>query len=291
MPSIPITDVTPRIQYTATSGQTDFAVPFVFFYDTVNFPNPLSVYLTADGAEPSDYDDILVLTTDYTITQDANYTGTVVLNSGATEDDRITIVRAMTNQRMNYYQTGGSFTANAVNTDFESEVLFIQQNKLYNEYMAPHYPLSSVITSESASGGGDVILPVLTAGQVWVKDPTNSYITTATFAGGSSIAWLETPSSTTMAAGYGYAVSTGSTVTLTTPASLEFGDVMEVALVSGGEFVIQLQAGQTMRFGSDVSSAGGTLTSQAVGDTLKLLVTSSTTIMALSGISHNYSFS
>lgn len=177
MPSIPITDVVPRIQYTATSGQTQFAVPFVFFAQ-----QDLSVYLTPVDTFADDYYDILTLTTEYTVSSNINYTGQVTLNVAAASGDIITIVRSMANQRLNYYIQDGAFTANAVNTDFESEVLMIQQDSMYTQTITPHYNLSASPQLADADGGQDVILPVLAAGECWVKDSTNNFIMATPFA-------------------------------------------------------------------------------------------------------------
>ncbi len=187
MPSLQITDVVPRIQYTAAGGQTNFVIPFVFFALT----DP-AVYLTPAGDTPSDYDDILIYITDYTVVQNGTYTGTMILNSAAAAGDIITIVRAMPDQRLNYYLPAGAFTADAVNTDFESEVLMIQQNKMYDQTISPHYNLTSDPQLPDMNGGQDIILPVLTANQVWVKDPTNNFITGMDFGAGGAVVTVVT---------------------------------------------------------------------------------------------------
>lgn len=187
MASLPITDFIPRIRYTAIAGQTDFVIPFPFFALT----DP-AVYKTPVDNQASDYADILIYVTNYTITQNVNLTGTVTLNVPAAAGDIITVVRAMPDQRLNYYLPGGSFTADAVNTDFESQVLMIQQNKMYDQIVAPHYNLTANPLQPTILGGQDIILPVLQADEIWVKDSTNNFITTTTFGGGGTLFTLVT---------------------------------------------------------------------------------------------------
>lgn len=274
MPSIPITNVAPYIQYTAIASQTAFSVPFVFFYDSVSYPNPLRVYLTPTGHEPSDVDDILVLNVDYTISQNINYTGTVTLTTGATAGDIITIVRAMNNVRLNYYIDGGAFTANAVNTDFESEVLYIQQNTYAVQNLAPHYNYSATI------GIGDIILPKLGENEVWIKDPTDTFITTTTLPGSgpspSFLQWQIITTSQQITPGIGFIVDTVSPVTITFESSFEVGDTFAVILAEAGNVTLDLGAGQTLLTLAGVSSSGGTLNTTQQGMSLTLVAISST---------------
>jgi len=66
-------------------------------------------------------------------------------------------------------------------------------------------------------------------------------------------------------------------ITLTTPlsAGLSDGDLIEV-IATNGVVVIQLQAAQVAHLGSAVTSAGGTITGSATGDSLRLRYQSST---------------
>ncbi len=182
MPSLQITDTIPRIRYTAAAAQVNFVIPFVFFALT----DP-AVYLTPAGQNPNDYTQQLIYVTNYTVVQNVNYTGIMMLNVPANAGDIITIVRAMPDQRLNYYLPGGSFTADSVNTDFESEILMIQQNQMYDKNISPHYNLSANPLMPNINGTQDVILPVLTANQTWVKDPTNNFITAIELGNGGAV--------------------------------------------------------------------------------------------------------
>lgn len=175
MPTLQITDVVPRVQYNALGGQTAYTVPFVFFV-----PTDLAVYVTPSGATPNDFLQILTYNTQYTVTQNTNFTGTVTLNTPSNTNDTVTIVRAQPDQRLNYYLQGAQFTADEVNTDFEQDVLMIQQNKMYDINVGVHYNLSANPLLPNINGTQDTILPVLQANEIWIKDPTNNFITTTT---------------------------------------------------------------------------------------------------------------
>jgi len=188
MPSIPITDVVPRIQYIAVANQVTFGVGFVFFK-----PEDLKVFVTQGGSPASDANDILTLTIDYTVTQNPDYTGSITItnpNKFPQAGDIVTIIRGMSNARANFYNNAGAFTADEVNTDFESQVLMIQQNKMIQKQITPSYQMSEQLTDT------DVQLPRLNANQLWIKDPTNTFITKQTipdpFPGAGTVSEVET---------------------------------------------------------------------------------------------------
>ena len=83
--TINISDNNPRISYTATSGQTAFTVPFVFFNDA-----DLNVYIN---------DTLKTITTDYTVTGGDGSTGSITLTSGATLNDVVVITRNVALER------------------------------------------------------------------------------------------------------------------------------------------------------------------------------------------------
>lgn len=169
--SIPINPVSPRIQYTATGGQTVFNVPFPFFANA-----DLAVYLTPVGNEPDDSADILVYSTDYTVTGAGNENGgTVTLVVPATAGDIITIVRDMTEERLSLYLQGGLFTAEQVNDDFSRDVMMSQQNQMQTQTLTPHYPYTAPI------GVPDLILPQLGAGDCWVMNSSATAIEAVDF--------------------------------------------------------------------------------------------------------------
>jgi hypothetical protein len=179
MPSLPITNVTPRIQYIAVGGQTVFNVPFIFFANT-----DLVVFDTPNGTVANDIANLLILTTNYTVTQNpVTLVGTITLNVPANAGDIITIVRNTPYQRLGFYIPGfGNFTPDAVNTDFETEVLMIQQNYMYDTTVMPRYNLSA-----SPIVPNDTVLPVLGANQMWAKNSTNTGFVATNIPGGTAV--------------------------------------------------------------------------------------------------------
>lgn len=71
-------------------------------------------------------DALLTLTTDYTVTINANGTGSVTLVASAGTSN-ITIVGAKTVQRTTDFTTGGDFFANALNDELDGQTIMIQQ--------------------------------------------------------------------------------------------------------------------------------------------------------------------
>jgi hypothetical protein len=114
--AILINDTTPRSQYTATSGQTVFTVPFEFFENS-----DLKVYKNST---------LLTLTTNYTVTG-AGVTngGSITLVSGATAGDIVTIVRDVPVKRVTDFPTSGPFNVEALNSDLDRLTAMVQQQE------------------------------------------------------------------------------------------------------------------------------------------------------------------
>jgi hypothetical protein len=113
---IQVDDVTPRIAYTATSGQTEFAVPFVFFDDA-----DLKVYQNGT---------LKTLTTHYTVTgEESNDDAArkVTLVTGATVGDSIVIVRDIAIARTTDQPDSGPFSIRTNNTELDRLVAMMQQ--------------------------------------------------------------------------------------------------------------------------------------------------------------------
>lgn len=120
-----VNDTTPSVQYTATAAQTTFAYPFEIFEDA-----DIKVYQVADGVDPDDTTDLLTLTTHYTVTN-AGVTGggDIVLVTGATVDDVITIKRDLAVKRTTDYQNLGDLASTSLNDDLDKLVMMVQQNE------------------------------------------------------------------------------------------------------------------------------------------------------------------
>lgn len=137
-----------RNEYTATASQTVFTYDFKIFAST-----DLNVYQTPAGQECSDSDII----TAYTVTGvGAEAGGTVVLNTGATVGDKITIVSDIPESRTTDYQTNGDFIPSTVNDDFDRVVSLAKQTQTAQS-RTPQFP-------ECLQGAAGFRLPVPVAG-------------------------------------------------------------------------------------------------------------------------------
>jgi hypothetical protein len=101
-----------RASYTASSGQTEFDFVFKIFSQS-----DIKVYKTPSGDTPDDTQDILALSTNYTVIIDGDNGGTVTLLSGATAGDTIVIVRDLAVKRDTDYQDNGDLTASTLDND------------------------------------------------------------------------------------------------------------------------------------------------------------------------------
>ena len=119
--AIIISDTEPRIQYTATAGQTSFTVPFAFFANAdlqvFNGTSQLSF-----NASPSN-------ATQYSVTgAGVSSGGSITLGSpGATVNDVITIVREVAIERTTDFPTSGAFQIDSLNTELDKIIAMAQQ--------------------------------------------------------------------------------------------------------------------------------------------------------------------
>ena len=139
-----------RNEYTATAGQTIFNYTFKIFSNS-----DLNVYITPTGQDADDATDI---TTAYTVTGVGDEAGgTVILNSGATLDDLITIVSAIPSSRSTDYQVNGDFVPDTVNDDFDKGLSLSKQV----EALASR----SLLFEESQQSASGLGLPAPVAGK------------------------------------------------------------------------------------------------------------------------------
>ena len=113
MANFPISNVTRRVVYSGSAGVGPYAFSFEIITNT-----DIAVYKNAT---------LLTLTTNYTVTINANGTGSVTLVLAATNADNITIVGARAVERTTDFSTGGDLFANTLNSEMDSEVILIQQ--------------------------------------------------------------------------------------------------------------------------------------------------------------------
>ena len=111
--AIPISNVTRRVVY-AASGTGPYAFTFEILANT-----DIAVYRD---------DTLLTLTTNYTVTINANGTGSITLTAAPTGATQIAIVGNRTIQRTTDFVTGGDFFANTVNDEMDQQTIFAQQN-------------------------------------------------------------------------------------------------------------------------------------------------------------------
>jgi hypothetical protein len=109
----PISDVTRRVVYTGSAGVGPYSFTFEVLANT-----DIQVYKNTT---------LQTLTTNYTVTINANGTGSVTLVVAATGTDNITIVGDRAIQRATDFVTGGDLFANTLNDEFDSLVIFSQQ--------------------------------------------------------------------------------------------------------------------------------------------------------------------
>ena len=110
---VPISNVTRRVVY-AASGTGPYNFTFEILADT-----DVAVYRD---------DTLLTLTTNYTVTINANGTGFITLTAAPTGATQIAIVGNRSIQRMTDFVTGGDFFANTVNDEMDQQTIFAQQN-------------------------------------------------------------------------------------------------------------------------------------------------------------------
>lgn len=119
--AINISDVEPRVQYTATSGQTSFTVPFEFFAnaDLKVFNGTTQLTFAASPSTASQYS-----------VSGAGQTGggSITLGgSGATLNDVITIYRDLAIERTTDFPTSGAFQIDSLNTELDKIIAMAQQ--------------------------------------------------------------------------------------------------------------------------------------------------------------------
>ena len=110
----PISDVTRRVVYSGSLG----AGPYQFTFEILTQAD-VGVYKNTT---------LLTLTTDYTVTINADGTGSITLVSAATASDTISIFGNKGIQRQTDFTTGGDLFANSLNDELDAQTIFAQQN-------------------------------------------------------------------------------------------------------------------------------------------------------------------
>lgn len=164
-----VSSVTPRKQYVATSGQTDFSIPFKWFAD-----EDIKAYLTPAGEDPEEPRDNLVLNVDYTLTGTGDDNGgTLTLASAASENDLITIERDSIGDRpeTDDFKVAGTFTVEQLNKNFDKLSMATQDNNMLIHKRMLLYPAVDTTVDDE-----DLILPKLENGYIWKKNDNGKLI-------------------------------------------------------------------------------------------------------------------
>ena len=162
--SITISDTSPRVQYTATSGQTTFSVPFEFFDDddiVVINTNAGGVDTTlTKSSNPS-------LVTEYSVSG-AGETGggSITLGAGATLNDKYTIYRDLPIARSTDFPNSGTFPIETLNTELDKIVAMMQQNE--RDF---NFTLKAKATTSTAYG---LTFPELVANKILTVNSTGN---------------------------------------------------------------------------------------------------------------------
>lgn len=165
-----------RDQYVATNLQTVFSYTF-----EIADESDIQVFQRGSTDSPNDADDLLTLTTEYTVTGVGSGSGgTIVLVSGATTGDIITLQGNAPAERTSSFNPGGTIQAANLNTQFDQDILIYQSILATLNFLTPKYPKSAIVNDF------DTILPLLSPGESWVMNGSGDEIIAAVAGGDSS---------------------------------------------------------------------------------------------------------
>ena len=164
------------ISATARKAQatgTGAAGPFSFAFQ-VNAQSELAVYVD---------DTLKTLTTHYTVTLNADGTGSITFTSGnfPTTSQTVTILGNAPLSRTSVYTSGGNITATALETDFDTNVMVQQQQQelIGRTIIAPPSSTSALnMTLPNAASRADKILKFDTEGNVEVAAASSVFANT-----------------------------------------------------------------------------------------------------------------
>jgi len=153
--SITISDTTPRVQYTASSSQTAFSVPFEFFANA-----DLVVIKTSGGTDTTlSFNASPSSATQYSVSgAGASGGGSITLGGGATAGDKYTIYRDLAIARSTDFSDSGSFPVETLNTELDKVVAMMQQVERDLKFS----PKASATTSNTF----DITFPNLVADRI-----------------------------------------------------------------------------------------------------------------------------
>ena len=160
--AITISNTEPRVQYTATGGQTTFAVNFEFF-DNADLKVYNGTSLLTYNASPSS-------ASQYSVTgAGVSGGGSITLGGGATTDDKITIYRDMDIARSTDFPTSGAFQIDSLNEELDKLTAMVQQVENDTKY-SPKF-------SQTTTTGFDLTFPDLVANKVLATNSAGTALT------------------------------------------------------------------------------------------------------------------
>jgi hypothetical protein len=174
-PYTPIADIVPWTQAIAGLNQFIYSTNW-----TANDSSDILVYSRLPGIPTNDLLQ-LVDPSNYTVQFiGASNVVQVTFNSldNPPQYNIVTIMRDTPSEFLNLY-TNTNFTPSMLNGDFETLVQIDQQNQLYWQQIVPRYNNSATVNVPI-----DTILPILGAGQFWIKNSTNTAFIPATLGSG-----------------------------------------------------------------------------------------------------------
>ena len=275
--ALAISDTSPRVQYTATGGQTTFTVPFEFFAD-----GDLTVIKTAayNGADTT-----LTLTaspssaTQYSVTgAGVSGGGSITLGGGATVNDKYTILRDLSVARASDFPVSGTFPIETLNTELDKIIAMIQQNERDNKF--------SPQAKSSTSTAFNLTFPELVANKILsVNSSGNALEFSQSITDVSTVAGIA--SDITTVSGIASAVSTvaGIASNVSTVAGIS-GNVTTVAGISSNVTTV---AGMNSNISSVVSNASNINTVAGNISNVNTAAGVSSAISTVAGISSNVS--
>ena len=135
-----VSDIEPRVQYTAAAAQTDFDYPFPIFADA-------DLVVDVDGVTQA-------LTTDYTVTGAGDDTGgTITFLAAMAGSEVVTIYRDLAIERLTDFQQNGRFSSASFNDELD-KIIMIQQQLDSADGRALRVPMND------ATSNADMELPV-----------------------------------------------------------------------------------------------------------------------------------
>lgn len=131
-----------------------------------------------------------------------------------------------------------------------------------------------VLTNGSGLSGGEIIAGRMSL-LIYNDNLDVFQLMNGVISSGGAFAWSNKASNFTAAANNGYIATAALTATL--PIGTAAGQTISLMADSAGALIIRAPVGQTIRLGSISSSAAGTVTNSAQGDTITLVYSSSST--------------